>query len=50
LLVVPVFYLVFDDFGEFVKRGFRRQTRDAGELREGRGAEIERLASSIGGG
>jgi HAE1 family hydrophobic/amphiphilic exporter-1 len=29
LLVVPVFYLVFDDFGDFVKRGFRREAGGA---------------------
>jgi HAE1 family hydrophobic/amphiphilic exporter-1 len=27
LLVVPVFYIVFDDIGDFVKAGFRRRDR-----------------------
>jgi len=32
LLVVPVFYLVFDDIGDFVKAGFRRRDRAAEAL------------------
>jgi HAE1 family hydrophobic/amphiphilic exporter-1 len=36
LLVVPVFYLVFDDLGERVKRGFRRLTGGAEAALESR--------------